>query len=119
MELIWPSAFVVQSIHVVARLGLADILGPEPRTIDELAKATCVHAPSLKRVLRALTTVGVFAEDADGRLRHTSLSETLRKPSGVRPSLGSNAGCALCVAPAWSSLGIRTDRDTGLQSPIR
>jgi hypothetical protein len=78
MELIWPSAFVVQSIHVVARLGLADILGPEPRTIDELARATRVHAPSLKRVLRALTTVGVFAEDADGRLRHTSLSETLR-----------------------------------------
>lgn len=78
MELIWPSAFVVQSIHVVARLGLADILGPEPQTIDELAKATRVHAPSLKRVLRALTTVGVFAEDADGRLRHTGLSETLR-----------------------------------------
>ena len=75
-------------------------LGPV-RTVDELAKATRVHAPSLKRVLRALTTVGVFAEDADGRLRHTSLSETLRKPSGVRPSLGSNAGCALCVAPAW------------------
>src|SRR5215469_11715931 len=85
-ELIWPSAFVVQSIHVVARLGLADILGPEPRTIDELAKATRVHAPSLKRVLRALTTVGVFAEDAEGRLRHTALSETLRTdhPESVR-----------------------------------
>ena len=86
MELIWPSAFVVQSIHVVARLGLADILGPEPRTIDELANATRVHAPSLKGVLRALTTVGVFAEDADGRLRHTRLSETLRTdhPESVR-----------------------------------
>ena len=86
MELIWPSAFVVQSIHVVARLGLADILGPEPRTIDELAKATRVHAPSLKRTLRALTTVGVFAEDADGCFRHTGLSETLRTdhPESVR-----------------------------------
>jgi len=48
MELIWPSAFVIQSIHVVARLGLADILGPEPRTIDELANATRVHAPTLR-----------------------------------------------------------------------
>ncbi len=101
MELIWPSAFVVQSIHVVARLGLADILGPEPRTIDELAKATRVHAPSLKRVLRALTTVGVFAEDADGRLRHTRLSETFADgPSGVCPRVGANARRALCVAPA-------------------
>src|SRR6516164_5874568 len=86
VELIWPSAFVVQSIHVVARLGLADILGPELRTIDALAKATRVHAPSLKRVLRALTTVGVFAEDADGRLRDTGLSKTLRAdhPESVR-----------------------------------
>jgi hypothetical protein len=37
MDLIWPGAFVAQSIHVVARLGIADLLGPEPRTVDELA----------------------------------------------------------------------------------
>jgi len=45
-----------------------------------------VHAPSLKRVLRALTTLGVFAEDADGRFRHTDLSQTLRAghPESVR-----------------------------------
>jgi len=100
IELIWPSAFVVQSIHVVARLGLADILGPEPRTIDELAEATRVHAPSLKRVLRALTTVGVFAEDADGRLRHTGLSETLRTDHPECPGVGVDARRPLCVAPA-------------------
>jgi len=37
-------------------------------------------------VLRALTTVGVFAEDPDGRFRHTASSETLRAdhPDGVR-----------------------------------
>jgi hypothetical protein len=38
MDLIWPGAFVVQSIHVIARLGIADFLGPEPRTVDELAE---------------------------------------------------------------------------------
>lgn len=78
MDLIWPGAFVVQSIHVVARLGIADLLGAEPRTVDELAAAAQAHAPSLRRVLRALTTVGVFAEDADGRIRQTDLSATLR-----------------------------------------
>jgi hypothetical protein len=101
MELIWPSAFVVQSIHVVARLGLADILGPEPRTIDELAKATRVHAPSLKRVLRALTTVGVFCR---GRRWAPSTygveRDTADGPSGVCPRVGANARRALCVAPA-------------------
>jgi hypothetical protein len=86
MDLIWPGAFVAQSIHVVARLGVADALGAEPRTIEELAAAVGAHAPSLKRVLRALTTLGVFAEDADGRFRHTDLSETLRAshPDAVR-----------------------------------
>ena len=78
MDLIWPGAFVVQSIHVVARLGIADVLGSEPQTADELAATTHVHAPSLKRVLRALTTLGVFAEDADGRFRQTELSQMLR-----------------------------------------
>jgi hypothetical protein len=62
----------------VARLGIADVLGPEPRTADELAEAAQVHTPSLTRVLRALATLGVFAEDVDGRFRHTDLSETLR-----------------------------------------
>lgn len=86
MDLIWPGAFVVQSIHVVARLGIADVLGPEPRPADELAEAAQVHGPSLKRVLRALTTLGVFAEDAGGRFRHTDLSQTLRAshPESVR-----------------------------------
>ena len=86
MDLIWPGPFAAQSIHVVARLGIADLLGPEPRTADELAEAAQAHAPSLKRVLRALTTLGVFAEDADGRYRHTALSETLRAdhPESVR-----------------------------------
>ena len=48
MDLIWPGPFVVQSIHVAARLGIADLLGLEPRTADELAEAAEVHAPSLK-----------------------------------------------------------------------
>ena len=78
MDFIWPGPFVVQSIHVVARLNIADLLELEPRTADELAEAVEVHAPSLKRVLRALTTIGIFSEDADGRFRHTDLSQTLR-----------------------------------------
>jgi hypothetical protein len=81
MDLIWPSAFVAQSIHVVARLGVADFLGPEPRTAEELAEAVDAHAESLRRVLRALTTLGVFSEDDAGRFRHTDLSRTLRADS--------------------------------------
>jgi hypothetical protein len=50
MDLIWPSAFVVQSIHVVARLGVADLLGPEPQAPEEPAEAVQAHAESLSRM---------------------------------------------------------------------
>ena len=59
MDLIWPGAFIVQSIRVVARLGVADLLGPEPQSAEELADAVHAHAESLRRVLRALTTLGI------------------------------------------------------------
>jgi len=86
MDLIWPGPFVVQSIHVIARLGIADLLDFEAWPIEDLATATDAHAPSLKRVLRALTTIGVFAEDVNGHFRHTELSRTLRAdhPQSVR-----------------------------------
>ena len=86
MDLIWPNAFVVQSIHVVVRLGIADVLEAEPLTADQLADRVQAHAPSLKRLLRALATLGVFAEDSEGRFSHTELSKTLRTddPGSVR-----------------------------------
>jgi O-acetyl-ADP-ribose deacetylase (regulator of RNase III) len=45
------------------------------------------HAPALYRVLRALASVGIFAEGADGRFRLTPLAEPLRgdAPGSVRP----------------------------------
>jgi hypothetical protein len=43
-----------------------------------LAKRVGAHAPSLHRVLRALASVGIFAESADGRFRLTPLAATLR-----------------------------------------
>jgi len=87
MDFIWPGPFVVQSIHVVARLNIADLLGTKPREADELAEGAEVDAPSLRRVLRALTTIGIFSESADGRFQHTDLSRTLRAdhPESVRP----------------------------------
>lgn len=76
--LIWPGALVAQAVHVAARLGIADLLGAEPRSVDELAEAAGAHPDALGRVLRALTSVGVFREVEPGRIGHTTTSETLR-----------------------------------------
>src|SRR3954454_9876158 len=67
-----------QAIHVAATLGIADLLEDGPRSVDDLAQTTGTHAPTLSRLLRALASVGVFAEQPDGRFVSTPQGEYLR-----------------------------------------
>ena len=75
-----------QAIATAAKLGIADLLKDGPCGIEDLARATGTHRRSLYRLLRALASVGVFAEDADGRFRMTELAEPLRSdaPGSLR-----------------------------------
>jgi hypothetical protein len=75
-----------QAVGVAAQLGLVDHLVQGPRTAAELAAATGTHAPSLYRLLRALASLDVLAEDAEGRFSSTPLGDTLRSgaPGSVR-----------------------------------
>lgn len=70
--------WISQALYVAAKLGIADLVKDSPRTADDLASATKTHAPSLFRLLRALASVGVFAEDGQGRFSLTPLAECLR-----------------------------------------
>src|SRR5689334_16622343 len=67
-----------QAVYVAAKLGLADLLAGGPRSSDDLAQATNTHAPSLFRLLRALASLGIFADDGTGRFALTPLAECLR-----------------------------------------
>ncbi|WP_158884914.1 methyltransferase [Amycolatopsis anabasis] len=68
-----------RALQVAAELGLADLLAGGPRTVEQLAEATGTHAPSLRRLLRALAGIGVFAERDGGALvANSPLSEWLR-----------------------------------------
>ena len=69
---------VSQAIYVAAELGVADRLAAGPRRADELARDLGVHERSLYRLLRALASVGIFAEDSEGRFALTPLAELLR-----------------------------------------
>jgi DNA-binding IclR family transcriptional regulator len=51
-----------QSLYVAARLGIADLLQDGPQSSDALATAVGAHPDALYRVLRALASVGIFAE---------------------------------------------------------
>jgi ubiquinone/menaquinone biosynthesis C-methylase UbiE len=70
--------WISQAVHVAAQLGVADLLKDGPRTISDLARATGTHARSLYRLLRALASEGIFAEDTQGRFVLTPLGECLR-----------------------------------------
>jgi hypothetical protein len=78
--------WVSRAIYVAAELRIADLVDDEPKTAEALAKATGTHAPSLYRVLRALASVGVFSEDAEGRFALTPVAATLRsnQPGSLR-----------------------------------
>ena len=78
--------WVSQIIYVAAKLGIADLVVAEPKTSEELARATGTHAPSLHRVLRALAGLGVLTQDPDDRFGLTPLGSCLRSdvPDSVR-----------------------------------
>ncbi len=71
-------AAAARAAAVAARLGLADLLAEGPRDAEALAAATGTHAPSLRRLLRALAALGIAAEEADGRFALGPLGGPLR-----------------------------------------
>ncbi len=62
-----------------ARLGVADALGDDERSVDELAVACGAQPASLYRLLRALASFGVVAERVPGRFALTPFGTPLRK----------------------------------------
>jgi len=93
--------WISRGIYITAKLGLADLVKDGPRTAAELAAATETHVPSLFRVLRALASVGIFAQDEQDRFGDTPLLQTLR--SDVPGSLRAFAVTELGEEhyPAW------------------
>jgi hypothetical protein len=74
-----------QLIHACAQLGIADLLRDGSQNAPSMARATGAHPQALYRLLRALASLGFFAEDGDGRFELTALGQTLR--SGTPGSL--------------------------------
>src|SRR3954451_18639660 len=81
LQFLLSGSRVTQIIAVAARLGIADLLADGPKTADELAAATGAHAEALYRVLRALASIGVFAEVAPRRFGLTPLATLLQADS--------------------------------------
>jgi hypothetical protein len=71
-------AKIAAALHVVVDKGLADVLARGPQTAEALAQAVQIPVETLRRFLRALTQVGLFAEVKGGVFTNTEVSEHLR-----------------------------------------
>lgn len=65
-------------LNVAAKLGIADLLAKGPRHVSELAAASQTQEDRLYRMLRVLSSVGVFNEIAPRTFALTPAAETLR-----------------------------------------
>ncbi|WP_240468288.1 methyltransferase [Streptomyces dangxiongensis] len=84
-ELVFGAACAA-AVRAAARLGVADVLGDAPLTVEHLATAVRAEPEPLRRLLRALSCQGVFAERPDGTFTHTEMSRLLREddPNSLR-----------------------------------
>jgi hypothetical protein len=111
-ELAFGAAYAA-ALRAAARLGVADALGDAPMSAEDLAAAVKAEPKPLRRLLRALSCYGVFAEREDGAFAHTDLSRLLREddPHSLR------AITLWCTEPwtwdAWPLLdeAVRTGRN--------
>ena len=90
---------IFTAVALAAELGIADLLD-SPRSSDEMAQATSAHPGSLYRLLRLLSTFGIFSEVEPGRFAQTPLSELLRSaaPGSLRPWV------RMIRLPVWAPL---------------
>ncbi len=86
------SFWVPRAIYVAARLGIADLLANGKRSSMDLAESTEVDGPSLYRLLRALTNIGLFTEGTGKTFTLTPLGEALRSDA---PGAARSTVCAL------------------------
>ena len=80
------SYWVAQSIYAAAKLGIADHLGDRAQSTEVLAQLTATDPRSLYRLLRALSSLGIFVETEPGWFALTPLATYLQRdqPGSVR-----------------------------------
>jgi O-methyltransferase len=81
-SVIWDAlrgGLVARALALAADLRIAEALADGPRNVTELARLRDVDADTLHRLLRALASDGIFAEEAHGVFRNTRVSELLAR----------------------------------------
>jgi hypothetical protein len=79
MMRIITSQWISAPLYVAVRLGIPDILGKGPTSINDLSRKSGVPEGFLYRILRALAGAGIFQEQNNRCFCNTPQSESLRE----------------------------------------
>jgi O-methyltransferase len=101
--------WLTQAISVAARLGVADAIAAGATTTTEIAQQVGADAPTLYRLLRALSDHGVFAEGPGERFTLTPMGESLR----------SDGAHSLRRWAVWTGARFYRDAWSGLEQAVR
>ena len=102
---LWPlitGYMPARVIHVAAELGIADLLATGAKTADALAQEIDAAPVPLRRLLRALASIGLVEEFEPGRFALTAAGSQLRSnvPGSMR-----NIALMFGGERAWRSWG--------------
>lgn len=70
--------WVSQAIYAAAKFSIADHLSDGPKSVEDLAQQSGANPDALYRLLRALASLGIFAEGAPRQFALTPLAEPLQ-----------------------------------------
>jgi len=112
--------WIAQAVSVAATLGIADLLVGGPQSVEQLAAATTTHPDSLHRLLRALASLGIFAETEDGRFTLTDLAQCLRSEAPrLYAELGTFAWLTALLAIVGRTAPLSQNRRDWAQKGVR
>lgn len=97
MSFMLTTAWTTQAISDVTRLGVPAALADGPLPVEQIAARVGAHAPTLNRVLRALTELDLFTRQ-DGEYALTPLGRTLCP--GAADSLEASA---IMLGSSWQA----------------
>ena len=95
--------FRSRAICAAARLGIAEALGGEERSVEEVAASCGAHSDALYRLLRGLASMGVVVEHSPRRFSLTPLGQPLLKDA-PNSEWASVVFWADLLADPWSHL---------------
>ena len=102
LEYIYPGLIAAQAIHTAVKFSIPDLLASGPKSAAALAAECGAHAPSLERLLRALTSIEMFQRLPDGRYKNSPGTEILRRD---HPNSLWAEGMFLPASFMWRPLG--------------